>query len=95
MVSSKTCELNSGHLILYLPRGRDDDRRLSSQSSSSRIRHHTKVAKPRGCRPENTQHVTDAYTENCVVHIKIAVLAIVAFAIAGRKTIYSSIATGY
>ena len=28
----------------------------------------------------------DANTENCVVRIKIAVLAIVAFAIAGRKT---------
>ena len=28
----------------------------------------------------------DVNTENCVVRIKIAVLAIVAFAIAGRKT---------
>ena len=43
----------------------------------------------------DTQRVTDAYTENCVVHIKIAILAIVIFAIAGRKTLYSSNATGY
>ena len=43
----------------------------------------------------DTQRVMDAYTENCVVHIKIAILAIVMFAIAGRKTLYSSNATGY
>ena len=43
----------------------------------------------------DTQRVTDAYTENCVVHIKIAILAMVIFAIAGRKTLYSSNATGY
>ena len=34
----------------------------------------------------NTQHVMDVYTENCDVCIKIAVLAIIAFAIVGRKT---------
>ena len=59
--SSKTCKLNSGHSILCLPKGRDDCR-LTSQLSSSCVRHRTMAAKPRGW-----------------------VLAIVAFAIAGRK----------
>ena len=86
--SSKTWELNSDHSVLCLPRAKND-RRLTSESSSSRVRHRVTAAKPRGCGPEKTQRVTDAYTENCVVCIKITVLAIVAFAIVGSNT------TGY
>ena len=51
MASSKTWELNSGHSILCLPRAKND-RRLTSESSSTRVRHRAAAAKPRGCRPE-------------------------------------------
>ena len=66
-----------GHSILCLPRAKND-RRLTSESSSSR--------EAKGVWAKNTQRVMDAYMENCVVRIKIAVSAIVAFGIAGRKT---------
>ena len=45
--------------------------------------HRAMAAKPGGGGPKSTQRATDMYMENCVVHIKIAVLAIVAFANAG------------
>ena len=79
-------ELNRGYLILCLPRPKDD-RRLTSKSSSSRVRHRD-GCKAKGVWARNTQHVTDAYyyTDNCVVSNKISVVTVVAFVIAGRKT---------
>ena len=77
-------ELNRGYSILCLPRPKDD-RRLTSNSSSSRVRHRD-GCKAKGVWARNTQHVTDAYTDNCVVRNKISVVAVVAFVIAGRKT---------
>ena len=66
---------------------------LVSRVLASRVQHCVTAAKPKGSgQARNTQHVTDAYTENC---IKIAVLAIVAFAIAVEKQLYSTNATGY
>ena len=60
--SSKTWELNSGHSILCLPKAKND-RRLTSESSSSHVQHRAKAANLRGGGPETRKCNGRVYAE--------------------------------